>query len=241
MLCPAVRAVLCWCRCPCRTPSPSTIPLLPACRGCIYPPEQQDLCDTSPQGDGSLPNFLTGLHKFFLPLGAGINDSTASEGFSSRSDSKICTTPQQLSLAGGRVLTWRSIRAIPAPLPLARESVDGQEGAPGEPGRASGKQGRGGQAAARVKCAVCPGATRCPCGKGLGAARGRERQRRESRESRESRELREWSRGHLCLSAPTPGLALPQAQWPREALLDAGEAPGSRREGAWNAAAPGCS
>lgn len=99
MLCPAVRAVLCCCHCPRRTPSPSTIPLLPACRGCIYPPEQQDLCDTSLQGDGSLPNFLTGLHKFFLPLGAGINDSTASEGFSSRSDSKICTTLQQLSLA----------------------------------------------------------------------------------------------------------------------------------------------
>lgn len=121
----------------------------------------------------------------------------------------------------------------------------------GERGWAGGSSGRAWeslreagtrwQAAARVKCAVCPGATRCPCGKGLGAARGRERQRRESRESRDLRELREWSRGHLCLSAPTPGLALPQPHWPREALLDAGKAPGSRREGAWNAAAPGCS
>lgn len=207
-------------------PLPSTVPLLPACPGCVYPQRGRHLCDTSLTEDRRLPNLLIG---FSFPFEQELRIRWPRRAFTTK------TIPRSAPLGGSPA----SPRGQPRPGCALREqprhpcAASRGSGGRGRAGGSSGiAGGHGGHAATKVKCAVCPRATRCPCGKGLGAARGHQRHGREFGEQ------------GMEPGAPLPlypALALPQPHQPRAASLDAGKLRGAPERAAGNGAAPGCS
>lgn len=172
-------------------PLPSTVPLLPACPGCVYPQRGRDLCGTSLTEDRSLPNLLIG---FSFPFEQELRIRWPRRAFTTKTIPRFAPLGGSPASPRGQPRPGCALREHPrhpcaASLPGAREGADGQEGAQGLPGDTAATL----QPRLSVPCVPVP--LDVLVGKALVLPAGTSGTAGNSGN-------REWSPGHLCLSTP---------------------------------------